>query len=67
LPGQSIDISSLSDGVYVLRSSVNPEKDIWEQNTENNAAILFIQIEGNHVKIIDSPDKGSQTLKGKIE
>ncbi len=67
LPGQSIDISSLSDGVYALRSTVNPGKNIWEQNTENNAAILFIQIEGNHVKMIDPPGKGSQTLKGKIE
>ena len=63
LPGQSIDITSLSDGVYALRSTVNPENNLWEQNSENNAFILYFEIMDKRVDIIELPALPDQSLK----
>lgn len=54
LPGQSIDINFLRDGVYALRSTVDPENSLWEENRENNTVILYIEIEGNTVRTVES-------------
>ncbi|MGD8406556.1 MAG: lysyl oxidase family protein, partial [Anaerolineales bacterium] len=54
LEGQSIDITALPDGAYALRSVVDPDKKLWDRNYENNAAILYIQLEGNSVTVIES-------------
>jgi hypothetical protein len=53
LPGQSIDITTLADGIYALRSTVDPENSLWEENRANNTAILYIEIEGNRVGIVE--------------
>jgi hypothetical protein len=55
LDGQSIEITSLSDGVYALRSIVDPEDSLLDINPGNNAAILYIEIEGNSVNVVESP------------
>jgi hypothetical protein len=62
LPGQSIDITFLFDGVYALRSTVNPEDRLWEENRENNTAILYIEIEGNRVRIVESREIFNKAL-----
>lgn len=64
LPGQSIDITFLFDGVYALRSTVNPENRLWEENRENNTAILYIEIEGNRVRIVESREIFNKPLDG---
>lgn len=56
LVGQSIDITALPDGVYALRSVVDPDKKLWDRNYENNAAILYIELGGNSVTVIESEE-----------
>jgi hypothetical protein len=63
LPGQSIDITFLFDGIYALRSTVNPENRLWEENLENNTAILYIEIEGNRVRIVESQEIFNKPLE----
>ena len=53
LEGQSIDITSLSNGVYALRSTVNPDENLWELDYGNNSAILYIEIKDRSVDVID--------------
>lgn len=56
LDGQSIDITALPDGVYALRSVVDPDKKLWDRDYENNAAVIYIELEGNRVTVIDSKE-----------
>lgn len=67
LPGQSIDITSLSNGVYALRSIVDPENNLRDKNPTNNTVILYIAIEGNRVSIVESPDVLNNLLDGQEE
>jgi len=53
LEGQSIDITSLSNGVYALRSTVNPDENLWELDYANNSEILYIEIKDKGVDVID--------------
>jgi hypothetical protein len=52
--GQSLDITGLPDGIYVLRSIVDPEDQLWEVNSTNNDVHLYIRIEGNTVEELDN-------------
>jgi hypothetical protein len=65
LPGQSIDITFLFDGIYALRSTVNPENRLWETDRENNTTILYIEIEGNRVSIVDPREVFNKALESK--
>ena len=56
LAGQKIDITSLPNGIYALRSTVNPENNLMETTRENNTAILYIEIEDDRVKVIEPSD-----------
>lgn len=56
LPGQSIEITNLSNGIYALRSIVNPGNQLWEGNPANNAAIVYIEIADRYVQIIDKDE-----------
>jgi phosphohistidine phosphatase SixA len=53
--GQIVDITGLPDGEYALRSTTDPEDQLRESDEGNNAAMVYIEIEGNQVSIIDSP------------
>ncbi len=53
LPGQSVDISALPDGVYVLLNIVDPDKFLWELDRENNSAGVIIEIEGDRVTVLE--------------
>lgn len=64
LPGQSIDITFLPDSIYALRSTVDPENRLWEQNPANNTTVLYIEIEGNRVHIVESREFIKKTLDG---
>lgn len=54
--GQVVDITELPDGAYALRSIVDPEDQLRELDEDNNAATVYIEINGNQVSIIESPD-----------
>ncbi|MGB7875250.1 MAG: lysyl oxidase family protein, partial [Anaerolineales bacterium] len=56
LEGQCIDITFLPDGVYALRSVVDPDKKLWERNYENNDAILYFELAGKSVNVIELTD-----------
>jgi hypothetical protein len=52
LPGQSIDISWLPDGVYALRTVANPGAAIIERSYTNNVATLLLEIAGDRVSVL---------------
>jgi hypothetical protein len=54
LPGQHVDISHLHDGVYALRSRVDPEGVILELDDTNNAAIVYFRLHGEQIDILNS-------------
>jgi hypothetical protein len=60
LPGQSIDISGLADGVYALISTADPYNLIQESDETNNAAVIYLKISGPRVSIVDRPNLLSQ-------
>lgn len=53
LPGQELDISGLPDGVYVHLTHVDPDNLLYEADRENNATAVFIEIEGQRVRIVE--------------
>jgi hypothetical protein len=55
LEGQELDITNVGDGKYMVRSSVNADKNIIESDYSNNGASLYIEIKGNNLEIIDDP------------
>jgi len=55
LPGQSIDISGLPDGMYALMSTADPYNLIQESNESNNASVVYLEIEGPRVSILVQP------------
>ncbi len=49
LPGQSLDITGLPDGLYVLGMTLDPEDILLEADEGNNSSFLFLRIEGDEV------------------
>jgi hypothetical protein len=53
LEGQELDISGVEDGKYMINSSVNAENRILESDYANNSAILYIELKGNRITILN--------------
>jgi phosphohistidine phosphatase SixA len=53
LPGQDLDITDVPDGFYALRSIVDPGNQFREMSRSNNVAIVYLDIAGNRVSIVD--------------
>jgi len=53
LPGQNIDITDVPDGIYALRSIVDPGNQFRELNRGNNAATVYLEISGDRVSAVD--------------
>lgn len=53
--GQIVDITGLPDGEYALRSTADPQDQLRELHEDNNAAIVYIEIVGDQISIIESP------------
>lgn len=49
LPGQIIDISAIPDGLYALKSTVNPDGILYEANTSNNSGVRYFELQGNRL------------------
>lgn len=45
--GQELDITSVSDGNYLISAEINPDKKILESDYANNEVIIEININGN--------------------
>ena len=52
VPGQVMDVSALADGVYALRSIVDPDGLLAESNKRNNAALVYFRLEGNRLTVL---------------
>jgi Lysyl oxidase len=46
LPGQMIDTTGLSDGTYVLFTTVDPENKLLESDNTNNCASVIVELTG---------------------
>lgn len=55
-PGQIVDVSGVPDGVYALQSTVDPDDQLWEADDTNNARMVYFELEGNRVQILDRAD-----------
>lgn len=52
IPGQIVDISPLLNGIYALKSTVDPENIIIESDDTNNSAVVYFSIYGNRIVAI---------------
>jgi hypothetical protein len=58
--GQSIDVTGLPSGRYVLVHETNPERAIRESSYSNNAASVALALDGHRVRILARcPDAGT--------
>ncbi len=53
LAGQSIDITGLEDGTYALMSIADPFNLIQESDETNNGIVIYLEIEGARVTVIE--------------
>jgi hypothetical protein len=53
LPGQELDIGGLADGIYVIRTTVDPDNRLLETDDSNNDTLLVIELRDNVVRAID--------------
>ncbi|MFQ5942911.1 MAG: lysyl oxidase family protein [Anaerolineales bacterium] len=53
LAGQSIDVTELEDGTYALMSIADPFNLIQESDETNNGIVIYIEIQGSKVTVID--------------
>lgn len=49
IEGQEIDVTGISDGTYVFRTIINPDKKIAETNYDNNKVDVTVEIKGNRL------------------
>jgi hypothetical protein len=61
--GQTIDILDVPDGVYILRTLINVNKEIFELGYENNESSIYIEIIGNAAFILKQPDAMMKILR----
>jgi lysyl oxidase len=58
--GQSIDVTGLSDGRYVLVHRANPDRVLRERSYANNVASVAIELRGDRVTVVARcPDAGT--------
>jgi hypothetical protein len=58
--GQSIDVTHLPSGRYVLVHRANPDRELRESSYANNAASVSIALGGRHVRVLARcPDSAS--------
>jgi hypothetical protein len=50
-PGQNVDLTGLPNGVYALRSTVDPENYLFELDESNNTAIIYFRLEDDQIVV----------------
>lgn len=55
-PGQSINILEVPDGIYILRTIINVNQEVFEISYDNNESSIYIEIIGNAAKILNRSD-----------
>jgi hypothetical protein len=54
-PGQIVDITDLPDGLYALRSTVDPDGQLQELNQDNNAGTTYFELSASELEMLDGP------------
>lgn len=57
LDGQSLDISTLPDGLYALVITANPDGLLVESSHNNNQAAVFFHLEGQAIQVVGQESK----------
>jgi hypothetical protein len=52
-PGQELDIPELADGIYAVRTVVDPDGRVSETDTTNNESLALVQIDGDQVVVLE--------------
>jgi hypothetical protein len=50
--GQSIDVTGLPPGRYVLVHRANPDRELHERSYANNAASILVELRGRHLRVL---------------
>lgn len=53
LDGQSIQLGAVEDGFYALKSTANPDGILVEADYDNNTALIYLDIRGEEIALID--------------
>ena len=56
LPGQDMDITTLPDGLYLLRSTVNPGGILAERDSSNNSASVYFSLRGSQLRLVEAEE-----------
>jgi hypothetical protein len=54
IPGQYVVISAAEDGIYALKSTVDPGNRLIEADKTNNSVVIFIEIQNNRLRVIET-------------
>lgn len=54
-PGQFVNIGGLPDGVYVLKSTVDPDNILLESDINNNSALVYFILRGAQLTVLEQP------------
>ncbi|MFP3853075.1 MAG: lysyl oxidase family protein [Anaerolineales bacterium] len=63
LPGQFLTLTGLPNGVYAIRSVVNPEGHIRELDQSNNAVVVFFRLTDSSVILLEGPEDPLSRLR----
>ena len=55
LPGQELDITSLPDGRYAIRMTLDPDNRLQELDEANNTVTGYIELREGRVEVLDAP------------
>lgn len=51
-PDQWVDVTDLPDGLYALRSTVDPDNLLLERHETNNTAMVFFSLQGQSLQVL---------------
>jgi hypothetical protein len=54
-PGQFLTLTGLPDGVYAIRSIVDPAHNLQEVDTSNNDAVTYFRLDARSVEVMPTP------------
>lgn len=54
IPGQSMDVTGLPNGLYALRSTVDPDGLLIEADRRNNTAVTYFVLRNNRLSVVEA-------------
>ncbi len=56
IPGQELELRSLPDGDYALRTVIDPGERLYETDKSNNALVEYVRIDGSSIEPVQDRD-----------